>query len=230
MPGSVAALVHVHGITFFIEDLGEVAILVVPHLLTVGGIYTCIAHHIVAAVRLAYLKDCTGVVDHVRVLAVEEFGDLVLVVSEVDACGPQPILVLEQCGVECGLEALVGHVTHVGYTFGITCGCRPGHTQKHVAGLLCIEVEFYVQTVEDTDVDTQVPTLHGFPCQSVVGSLAYAEQGVAVIASCTADQTLPVVVTYAGVTGCTVAQTDLCVGKPLHVLEELFVFGVPCNT
>ena len=167
-----------------------------------------------------------------------DLRQFVLVVREVDTYRVVELTHLVT-PLHVQVNTLVLHVTDIDFRLaGVTCQCRPVRVDQHTRGLLQVPVEVHCQTlVECGCIETDVQHLRGLPLRVEVTQRGYTETGlhVRIVTGDAIEEGItrtilerPVVSTDVGVTGRTVASTQLEVIQILlRRLHELLVRHTP---
>ena len=194
----------------------------------------CLIHHYGRRLHIAHICiGCVGLGGEAQV------RNLVIKPCGVECGCPAPVLRFDNIGVQCNFNALGTDVAHIcKHRFVKIDACGNGYSGKKVVGLARKVVNGAAEAVvQETEVDTEVPALRGFPAQVAVVCLgAQCRNPLAVEIIVGSLETLGIVGYIRIVrdavllTGYTVACTNLkVVHNRTDAFEEVLASYSPCK-
>ena len=208
------------------ERLGDIAVLVIPHLHTVAGIDSCRTHIVVLTVRITHvIGECVS--KHILVTASEKFKNLVLVVVEVCLDIEIDITGLNDIETQVDIHTAVEHVSGITGSCAVTGGHGVGNSHQQIVGHLVVELHAHIHKVPQTGADSDIDGLYSLPCQVGVLRITDTPGHGTVVIAVLSYRTDPLIVADAGVTCSTVRSLQTQVVDPGDTLHPFLALDVP---
>ena len=179
---------------------------------------------------MTHLPDFLGVA-HDDVVVSGQVQNLVRIVGEVEIHVPAEVVCLHRSAVQDHFHAVVLHLGQVHHHAGDTVRGRQRELiQEGVGHFVEVFHRAGEAVVEESEVHTHIEHFLFLPAQVRVGQAVVRHAGVVTVLVVVRGnpQTQGLVAAESGiVTGGTIAHAQLEVAEPVHVLQEIFLFGPP---